>query len=185
VTASTSVVERVDELATVFADQSAFRRWYDVAVVRVYRYLHGRCAGDIDLAEELTQQTFMQAIRHWREFDGRADSITWLCAIARNQLIDHYRRLEREERRHLRLVVQEISMTESEIEVTVDQREAILHALRHLPAVYRAALLLRYVDEMSVQEVATALGKSVDATDAIIRRARDRFRAAYPEASDA
>src|SRR4051794_34287992 len=100
--------DRVRELAEIFSDALAFRLWYEDAVVRVYAYLHPRCGGDTALAEELIQQTFIQAIERRTTYEGRSSSVTWLCTIARNKLADHYRRLDREERRHLRLLVREI-----------------------------------------------------------------------------
>ena len=51
---------------------------------RVYGYLYARCGHDPDLAEELTQETFVEAIRDRRGFAGRADAVTWLCAIGRH-----------------------------------------------------------------------------------------------------
>ena len=184
VSLTASAVDRKAELASVFADPAAFRRWYDDAVIRVYGYLHGRCGGDADLAEELTQQTFIQAVRHWQTFDGRADSVTWLCSIARNKLIDHFRQIDRQQRRHLRLVVREIPMAGGAAHESVDDREAVLAALRDLPALHRAALVLRYVDDLSMREVAKTLGRSEAATESLIRRARERFRATYPGGSD-
>jgi RNA polymerase sigma-70 factor, ECF subfamily len=184
VTVAATAADRTNELAGVFADPQAFRRWYDDAVVRVYRYLYGRCGGDTDLAEELTQQTFIQAVRHWRSFDGRSDSVTWVCAIARNKLVDHFRELDRQQRRHLRLVVREIPMVDDGIPTGAEDRELVLAALRDLPALQRAALILRYVDGLSVREVAADLGRSEDATESLIRRAKDAFRARYPEAVD-
>ena len=66
----------------------------------------------------------------------------------------------------------------------LDDREAVLAALNDLPALYRAALVLRYVDELSVRDVATAIGRSEDATESLIRRAKDAFRTKYPESFD-
>ncbi len=183
-TVTVPAVDRTRDLAPVFADPTAFRRWYDDAVVRVYGYLYGRCGGDTDLAEELTQQTFIQAIRHWDTFDGRAESVTWLCAIARNKLTDHYRDLDRQERRQLRLIVREIEMADVAVDRSVADREAVFEALRGLPPLQRAALILRYIDGLSVREVALALGRTEDATDSLLRRAKGRFRELYPETSD-
>ena len=73
---SVAVGERPADLAAVFADEAAFRLWYERQAPRVYAYLHGRCSGDPGLAEELTQQTFLQAIRGHRSFDGRSDPTT-------------------------------------------------------------------------------------------------------------
>jgi RNA polymerase sigma-70 factor, ECF subfamily len=184
VNATVPTNDRAQELAAVFTDPAAFRAWYDVAVVRVYSYLYGRCGGDMDLAEELTQLTFLQAIRHWQTFDGRSDPVTWLCSIARNKLTDHYRDLDRQERRRLRLYVREVDMTEAGVERSVADRDAVLGALRGLPPLQRAALILRYVDGLSVREVAASLERTEDATESLLRRAKSRFRETYPGAPD-
>jgi RNA polymerase sigma-70 factor (ECF subfamily) len=176
--------DRRHRLEATFGDPAAFRAWYDDAVDRVYGYLYGRCGGNIELAEDITQQTFLQAIRHWRDFDGRSDPITWLCSIARNGLTDHYREQDRQRRRHLRLVVQEIELESPALDLAVGDRDAVITALRQLPDIERTALVLRYVDDLSVREVAGLLGRTVDATDALIRRAKGRFRTIYPEAFD-
>ena len=107
-----TVDDRRAEFRAIFEDEDRFRGWYDVAARRLYRYLYGRCGGDVTLTEELTQQAFLQAVRNRDTYDGRADPITWLVAIGRNVLIDHARRVEREERRRLRLVVREIRANE-------------------------------------------------------------------------
>ena len=176
--------DRKHRLAETFGDAVAFRAWYDDAVQRVYGYLYGRCGGDIEVAEEITQQTFLQAVRHWQDFDGRSDPVTWLCSIARNRLTDHYRDQDRQRRRHLRLVVREIESATPAPDRAVGDRDAMVRALRQLPDIERTALVLRYVDDLSVREVAALLGRSVDGTDALLRRAKERFRTVYPEAFD-
>jgi RNA polymerase sigma factor (sigma-70 family) len=90
-------------LNAIVADQAAFRDWYEQGLPRVYRYLLARSGGDADLAEELTQQTFVEGVRRRRSFDGRSDAVTWLCGIGRHKLVDHYRRSGREHQRHLRI----------------------------------------------------------------------------------
>ncbi len=176
--------DRKHELAVAFSDSARFRSWYDDAVNRVYAYLHARSGADVELAEELTQQTFVQAVRHWQSFDGRADSVTWLCTIARHKLADHYRERERQKRRQLHLIVREIPVADDDLELSVSDRDAVVNALRTLPDIERTALLLRYVDDLSVGDVAATIGRSVDATDALLRRAKQRFRSIYPEALD-
>ena len=57
-------------LDRVFADDAAFRRWYDRAMPRVFGYLYQRCGRDRDLAEELTQQAFVEAVRSRRQFSS-------------------------------------------------------------------------------------------------------------------
>jgi len=176
--------DRRRELAEAFNDPGAFRAWYDDAVDRVYGYVYTRSGGNIEVAEDVTQQSFVQVIRHWQTFDGRSDPLTWICSIARNKLTDHYREQERQRRRQLRMVVGEIGSESPAPERAVGDRDAIVAALRQLPDIERAALVLRYLDDLSVREVANLIGRSVDATDAVIRRAKERFRSVYPEAFD-
>ena len=176
--------DRRRALADAFGDPVSFRAWYDDAVGRVYGYLFGRCGGDIEIAEEITQQTFEQAIRHWQAFDGRSDAVTWLCSIARNKLADHYREQDRQRRRHLRLVVRDIGSATPAPDRAVGDHDAMVRALHELPDIERTALVLRYLDDLSVREVAGLLGRSIDGADALIRRAKERFRAIYPEAFD-
>ena len=85
--------------AELVENPARFRLWYDGALPRVYRYLLARC-GDQAVAEELTQEAFVEAIRSRRRFEGRSDPVTWICAIGRNRLADHVRRGRRDENRH-------------------------------------------------------------------------------------
>jgi RNA polymerase sigma-70 factor (ECF subfamily) len=156
-------------------DPVAFRHWYDLVLPRVYRYLLAR-AGDSGLAEELTQQTFVEAIRNRRKFDGRSDVVTWLCAIGRNKLVDHYRRSGRDADRQERLRVVEGAPDHV---ASFDERDAIRRALDQMPADQRLALVFRYLDQMSVRDVAAQLGRSEKAAESLLGRARESFRQAY------
>ncbi len=70
--------------------QDLFERIYKAYFGQVYHYLLSRC-GDHHLAEELTADTFFRALRSLDSFRGESDPGTWLQAIARNRLTDHYR----------------------------------------------------------------------------------------------
>lgn len=70
---------------------AAFAQLYDDQVWNVYGFF-GYRLGSREEAEDLTQLTFERALRAWNRFDPvRASARTWLMAIARNLLIDHYR----------------------------------------------------------------------------------------------
>lgn len=172
------------DLAAIMRDEVRFRDWYDLALPRVYRYLLARCGGDEELAEEITQQTFVAAIRNRHRFDGRADAVTWLCAIGRNRLVDHYRRHGREARRHERLVA-EHNRTADAPWLASETRDAVATAVVQLPPDQRLALLFRYLDGMSVREVAAAIGRSEKTTESLLSRAREAFRRAYGGPIDA
>ena len=172
------------ELASTFASEAAFRAFYDRALPRVYGYVYGRC-GDPAVAEELTQLAFTSAVHERARFDGRSDPITWLIGIARHKLADHYRRVDRDERRRLCLIVREITSEADALAwQRLDEREAILRALHGLPALQRAVLVFHYADGLPVREIARRLGKSESATESLMTRAREAFRRAYGEPTD-
>ncbi len=182
-TAPLSIDARRD-LDAIVRDETAFRSWFDAAMPRVYRYLLARCGGDQHVAEELTQATFVEAIRRRDRFAGRSDTVTWLIAIARNKLVDHHRRLERDERRHGELVAAHRLHDDAPWRAS-ETRDAVSAALRRLPPEHRIALLFRYLDGLSIRDVAAAIGRSEKATESLLGRARDTFRRAYGGQTDA
>jgi RNA polymerase sigma-70 factor (ECF subfamily) len=172
-------------LVAIMADQQTFRTWYDTVAPRVYAYLVSRCSSAV-VAEELTQQTFIAAVRQAASYDGRDDAVPWLIGIARHHLASHFRTLEREERRHERMVLQELSVAEEGREwAAARRRDAVARALRGLPAMQRAVLVLRFFDRLSVRDIATEIGRSESATESLLGRARVAFERAYEEAPDA
>ena len=112
------------------------------------------------LAEDLTQQTFIAAIDQRSRFDGRSDTITWLCGIARHKLADHFRAIERDERRQMRMEVRQIQLDEKRrAELGLEDRSMIAEVLRSLPASQRAVLVFVVLDDLPVAEAARLLGQ--------------------------
>jgi RNA polymerase sigma-70 factor (ECF subfamily) len=170
--------DRDTRLGEIVADRNAFRTWYDEVLPPVYRYLLTRCGHDTALAEELTQQTFVDAVRHLDRFDGRSSVVTWLCAIGRHKLADHYRRADRRRRRDLRL---RVSQRADGLEVWAEheRRSEVAEALAQLPGPQQLVLVLRYLDDLPVREVAQTIGRSEKATESLLSRAREAFRRVY------
>jgi RNA polymerase sigma-70 factor, ECF subfamily len=174
------VARGVDELQVALATDGAFEAWYRRTLPRVYSYVLSRCGSDAALAEELTQQTFIAAVDRRSRFDGRSDTVTWLCGIARHKLADHFRSLEREERRQMRLQVREIQLGEGNTSLPdLEDRAAIADAIGSLPAAQRAVLVFVVLDDLPVAEAARLMGRSPGATQSLLHRARDGFRRAY------
>jgi len=179
-TARTIASDGVDELQKALADDAGFEAWYRRSLPRVYSYLVSRTGGDVGLAEDLTQQTFIAAIDQRSRFDGRSDTITWLCGIARHKLADHFRAIERDERRQRRMEVREIQLDEDKrAELGLEDRSMIAEILRSLPASQRAVLVFVVLDDLPVAEAARLMGRSRGATESLLFRARDSFRRAY------
>src|SRR4029077_7993795 len=102
----------------------------------------------------------------------------WLITVARNKLVDHWRRQAREERK-LELVESD-EVEEDDTDLRLERAHAH-QVLAELGPHHRAALTLRYLDGLSVPEVATCLGRTVHATEALLVRARNAFRVRYAE----
>lgn len=176
-TSTPSSVTRTASLEAVFADDAAFRAWYDEALPHVFRYLYHRCGRDKDLAEELTQGTFASAVSSHGSFAG-GESIAWVVGIARHRLVDHYRALERRERGLGRL------RAERARPVWIGAPEfddGLATALAGLPPAQRAAIVLRYLDDLPVREVARLLDRSEGAIESLLSRARETLRRFYAE----
>ena len=167
------------ELAAVFADEPAFRAWYEQSLPQVYGYLFHRCGRNPELAEELTQQAFVEAVRSRDRFRGQADATTWVIGIARHKLVDHYRRIERDMRRLTALSARELGHAGPARSASPTAPDDIDDALADMPALQRAVLVLHYMDQLSVREVARSIGKSEAATASLLARGRDAFRLAY------
>jgi RNA polymerase sigma-70 factor (ECF subfamily) len=163
--------------ADLAVDLDQFRALYFESLPHVYGYLLHRVAGNAVLAEDLTQETYLAAVRALPQRGTLA--VPWLIGVARHKLVDHFRRQAREERK-LALVAQE--STEDRpwrwSDMAADQVLASLHAL---PALQRAAVGLRYLDDLPVPEVARLLDRSVPATESLLARGRDGLRRHYLE----
>jgi RNA polymerase sigma-70 factor (ECF subfamily) len=164
------------------ADQgAALLTLYDRAVPQVYGYLLPRC-GSAAVAEDLTAETFLAAVAAVKNHTVPAMSVAWLIGVARHKLVDHWRRLAREER-NLTLAHDDASPQEDPWDAALDVARA-RDVLSGLGAHHRGALTLRYLDGLSVPEVADHLGRTVHATEALLVRARVAFRRSYEEGCD-
>jgi RNA polymerase sigma-70 factor, ECF subfamily len=146
---------------------------YDDALADVYGYLIRRC-GNASLAEDLTSETFLAAAAAARKGTVLL-SAAWLMTVARNKLIDHWRKAEREER-GLRLA----ASTDEPMDEPFDPT-AGLATLHRLAPHHRAVLSLRYLDGLSVPHVAAELGRTVHGTEALLQRAKHAFRVQHHE----
>jgi RNA polymerase sigma-70 factor (ECF subfamily) len=154
---------------------------YDEALPQVYGYLLRRCSDRV-IAEDLTSETFLAACR---DTAGLATapplSVGYLIGIARHKLVDHWRRTARDER--VLEVLPGGSGDDDPWEQEVDPLRAQA-VLAGLGAHHRAALTLRYLDDLTVPQVAEALDRTLHATEALLVRARTAFRTAYERSAD-
>lgn len=159
------------------AERSRFREVYDATFPAVYVYFVRRL-GDRATAEDLTQETFAAVAREMQRGDVDRVTTAWVIGVARHKLADHWRRRERDARRARRMAATQRPEPEWDPS-SPDGR--ILTALATLPGPQRAAVVLHYLDDVPVEDVARMLHKSVAATESLLARGRRGLRAAYGE----
>ena len=176
-------VAATEHSARHLTDPEEFRAFYAEAMPRVYGYFFLRCGAEVSVAEDLTQETFLAAVAELNRGRLVTAPLPWIVGIARHKLIDHLRR----QRRAGWSVVpwhdaagEEAPLEESEL---IESGRA-LAALAAVPSPQREALALRHLDGLSVPQVATALGRSVEATESLLTRGRVNLRRAYLESHD-
>ena len=150
-----------------------FLTFYDHTFEEAYRYAGRLCGSDRQAAEDLVQDAYMAVLRQWRAANSERSQtlgIGYLITTIRHRFLDGVRNDERE-RQRLRLV-----HSVPEPDDGPDGGNAVTSQLAHLPGRDRTALVLRYVDDLPVPEVADAMGLSVHATESLLARARARLR---------
>lgn len=160
-------------------DPVRFREFYDRVLPMVYGYLWRRSGRSEETAMELTQDTFLGAVKSLRSGQSVVDPLAWVMSLARRRLVDFYRRSEVRRRVQPLVDSQALGLVDTS---AADAR--ILSALEAIPDHYKLALVLRYVDDLSVSETAELIGKSVAATESLLARARSTLAESYEETSD-
>ncbi len=143
---------------------------YERYHLSIYRYLYYRL-GDRQAAEDLTSDVFLRMIRSIPAYRPRSVTFqAWLFQIARNIAIDHYRKMKF--RNHVEL---EEHMTDHDdsLDASVDRNltsEHLKEALARLTEDQRDVLVMRFVANMPIAQVAQTLHKSEDAIKSLQRR---------------
>ena len=145
---------------------------------RVFGFLLARC-GSRALAEDLTAEVFLDAGRRFRTDGAASIDAGWLFTVARRRLIDHWRRESSRSRRLDRLRDEALRTAPADGDEAAG--DGVAEALASLGERHRAALVLRYLEDFSVSEVADALGLGYKATESVLSRARAAFARAYEQ----
>ena len=162
--------------AVLAGDEQIWRLWYEETYTGLYAYVLWRCGGLRDRADDVVQETWLTAVRQVRRFDPVQGSFAgWLRGIAANLLRNHFRH---ERCRRTEALNGHLSAPDTERQRR-EQGERIAAALSRLPDHYEAVLRAKYVDELSVAEIAATSGDTPKAIESLLSRARQLFRDTY------
>ena len=172
-------------------DERAFNRFFDDHFSRLYRFALARTGRDREASREIVQTTLSRALRKLHSYRGESALFTWLCVICRNECIDWQRRNARyretivltEDLPQIREVVDSfLAQPADGPEQKLQRHEAgrlIQVALDGLPARYGDALEWKYIQGLSVREIAGRLNISTEAAQSLLARARRAFQEIY------
>jgi len=178
--------EVTDEKKLIYAAKEGEQLAYDKIVTKylplVYRYI-ARLTGDRHLAEELSQETFIKAWKNIRQFEADKSLKPWIMRIARNCAFDSLRKkktiafsfLSEPEQYRLENIRTE-SLSPDELVEKKEKKELVEKILSHLSEEEREVLILHYLEELTVPEIAEILKKPEETIRTRLRRARASFR---------
>jgi len=159
-------------------DAAAVRALIDSVGPTVYGFVFARVGGDEHAAEDLLQETLVEALRSARSFRGESSLRTWVCTIARRRLARHYEAERRQAvaESGLALLGALGAVGGDAGRDELERRDEIVRAMGRLPVVHRQVLVLKYLDDLSVGEIATELGRTSVQVQSLLQRARDGLR---------
>lgn len=174
--------------AIMKGDEKVFNHFFNDYYPKLFRFIMSRIDSDNDLADDLTQQTLCQAIDKMHTFEGRASLFTWMCQISRSLISAHFKKQKRRSRviipitdtEEFRDVLDNIAMSEeSQPENLTESQELnliITEILDRLPNNYGNILEWKYVENMSVDEIAEQLNTTMISVQSSLARARKAFQ---------
>ncbi|MHC4887004.1 MAG: RNA polymerase sigma factor [Planctomycetota bacterium] len=174
--------------ALLDGDESALEQFYERYFSRLYRYAYYRVGHDHHHAEEVVNDTFMEALNQLERFDPERGSMeAWLITLSRNRIRSCNAAMKRplEHEASLSMLegeaetifadLREVSLQEAALE-NEELRDAIGLAMGSLPEEYSSLLEMKYIKDMSVRDIAGVIEKTEKAVESKLTRARGAFR---------
>jgi RNA polymerase sigma-70 factor (ECF subfamily) len=174
-------------------DEQAFREFFDASFPKLYRFALARLNGNRDETTEVVQLTLCKAFEHMDSYRGEASLFGWMCQICRNAINDRGRRAQHEpvpmalleDDADVRSILESIAgpgTEEPEQQVARGEMVRLIQAtLDSLPGRYGDVLEWKYVDGLSVKEIARRLAVGPKAAESMLTRARAACREVLAE----
>lgn len=169
-------------------DENAMEHFADAYFPGLYRFALARLHGRSELARDLAQTTVCKVLGKLESWRGEAPLFSWLCACCRNEIAMHFRR----EKSGLRLVEMDdpdhdpapppgrAPLGAPEHELARKETAHQVHAaLELVPPEYAHALEWKYLENLSVKDIARRLDRTPKAAESLLTRARRAFQEAY------
>ncbi len=160
-------------------DPEAFANLYDRHVAEVYRFVFFKLSNKEE-AEDITSDVFLQLWRYLQEEGRRVKNFRGLLyQIARNKIIDTYRARAKKQEVSLEVVLElplESINSVSDRLAEQGEMERIFRAVKKMKEEYQEVIVLRYINELTIGEIADALGKKRTAVRVTLHRATKKLK---------
>jgi RNA polymerase sigma-70 factor, ECF subfamily len=152
---------------------------------RLFRYLLHLTANR-ERAEDFFQETWLRVLERGHQYDGKWKFEAWLFAIARNLVLDWHRRKKPQSidslagpEEHAEFEIKDES-SESPLDHVLheEQRVGVQQSLKRVPAIYREVLVLRFQEEMQLDEIADVTGAPISTVKSRLYRGLDALKTA-------
>lgn len=154
----------------MFDMDAAYREY----AVMVYKFLLSLCYEE-ELAKELTQETFYQAVRSVDRYDGSCKVSTWLCQIAKHLW---YREMERRKRKGTSELTADMESLEKPVEeqlLVKEEKMELFRKVHVLDEISKEIVLLRVTGAFSFKEIAELFGKNENWARVTYYRAKQKL----------
>jgi RNA polymerase sigma-70 factor (ECF subfamily) len=167
-------------------DEAAFAIFFDRSFPSLYRFALRRMAGEAQAAEEVAQTALARAVSKLPTYRGEAALLTWLTTFCRHEIAAFYAKRSRrppevelvEDRPDVRAALESLAsaVAPDSTLMRVELGRRVRSVLEALPLRQAEALEWKYVEGLSVGEIALRLGVSAKAAESLLTRARAAFR---------
>lgn len=169
-------------------NRQAFEDFFEIYFARLFRFCSARVSQS-DAVEDIVQETLFKATRSLASYRGEASLFTWLCQICRNEISNWYQRSGRKAEMLVSLdenpdLISTLESLQVDFDDEVDRLTAaklVQLTLDYLPDRYGRALEMKYLEGLSIEEIAGRLNSGAIATQSLLARARRAFRGAFRE----
>ena len=169
----------------------AFNKVYRKNYLSVYRYIFALTAGSSQQAEDLTAETFLRAWKNRATYNGKLDSsAAWIIRIARNQVIDAYRREKTSADSQASMLDEEQDLkaapapSPEETVLLNEQQQRLVGLLDELPLDQREMLVLRYLLNWKIRRISQYMNIPANTVSVYIRRALEKLRTLWLNQED-
>jgi RNA polymerase sigma-70 factor (ECF subfamily) len=169
-------------------DEAAFEELFETYFSGLYRFALARLDRNADAAEDVVQATLCKAITKLATYRGEAALFTWLCTFCRHEISAYHGRQQRsvqetpliEDTPEIRAALESLGAASADTPDERLRRQELARLVRvtldSLPPRYGDALEWKYIQELSVSDIAARLSVGPKAAESLLTRARQAFR---------